>query len=350
MKTMPMFAVAAFAALAAGCCSTSDVSKHEPVKVILDTDMISDYDDMGALACLHALADAGECEILATVSCTRKNGSVAAVEICNAYYGRPDIPVGCSKIDSAVSGRDKWGHKKFLALQQTYPGKFKYADSDEAPDAVDVYRRILASQPDGSVVICSLGFLSNMRALLESKGDAHSPLDGKALVAKKVKKWVAMACFYPEGHEYNSDGDPVSSKIALRDWPTPIVITDFQYGRHLYAGRAIVESDYEGNPVKDVFKADLAPREKISPRSWDQLAGHPSWDESAVLIAVRGEESYFAIENGFYEMKDDKGHDIWRYDPTSPSCRVLQKTPRVEVGKIIDELMLRKPKTPWGVR
>ena len=49
-------------------------------------------------------------------------------------------------------------------------------------------------------------------------------------------------------------------------------------------------------------------------------------------------------------MKDDKGHDIWRYDPTSPSCRVLQKTPRTEVGKIIDELMLRKPKTPWGKR
>ena len=49
-------------------------------------------------------------------------------------------------------------------------------------------------------------------------------------------------------------------------------------------------------------------------------------------------------------MKDDKGLDIWRYDPTSPSCRVLQKTPRTEVGKIIDELMMRKPKTPWGVQ
>ena len=149
MKTVGIFAMAALA-LAAGCCSTRDFAKHEPVKVILDTDMISDYDDMGALACLHALADADECEILATVSCTRKNGSVAAVEICNAYYGRPDIPVGCSKLDSAMSGRDKWGHRKFLDLQKKYPGWFKYADSDEAPDAVDVYRRVLASQPDGS--------------------------------------------------------------------------------------------------------------------------------------------------------------------------------------------------------
>ena len=186
MRTKPILAILA-AALAAGCCLTRAVSGREPVKIILDTDMIADYDDMGALACLHALADAGECEILATVSCTRRNGSVAAVEICNAYYGRPDIPVGCSKIDSAVGGRDKWGHAKFLDLQKNYPGRFRYADSDDAPDAVDVYRRVLAAQEDASVVVCSLGFLSNLRALLESKGDAHSPLDGRALVAQKVK-------------------------------------------------------------------------------------------------------------------------------------------------------------------
>ena len=41
------------------------VAAAEPVKVIFDTDMITDFDDVGALACLHALADAGECEDLA---------------------------------------------------------------------------------------------------------------------------------------------------------------------------------------------------------------------------------------------------------------------------------------------
>ena len=69
----------------------------EPVKVIFDTDMYTDFDDAGALACLHAMADAGECEILATLSCTRDCKSVAMCEIINAYYGRPDIPVGCVK-------------------------------------------------------------------------------------------------------------------------------------------------------------------------------------------------------------------------------------------------------------
>ena len=72
-------------------------SSAEPVKVIFDTDMITDFDDVGALACLHALADAGECEILATISSTRGNASVGAVEVINHYYGRPDIPVGAPK-------------------------------------------------------------------------------------------------------------------------------------------------------------------------------------------------------------------------------------------------------------
>ena len=37
-------------------------------KIIFDTDMVEDYDDVGAMACLHALADEGNCEILAMAS------------------------------------------------------------------------------------------------------------------------------------------------------------------------------------------------------------------------------------------------------------------------------------------
>src|SRR2546426_660484 len=43
----------------------------EPVKVIFDTDMDSDCDDVLALAILHVLADRGEAEILATVVSTK---------------------------------------------------------------------------------------------------------------------------------------------------------------------------------------------------------------------------------------------------------------------------------------
>ncbi|HEY2945260.1 MAG TPA: hypothetical protein VGN09_22695, partial [Vicinamibacteria bacterium] len=38
---------------------------REPVDVVFDTDMALDVDDVGALALLHALANRGECRILA---------------------------------------------------------------------------------------------------------------------------------------------------------------------------------------------------------------------------------------------------------------------------------------------
>ena len=68
-----------------------------PEKIVFDTDMYTDFDDVGALATLHALADAGECEILGTIASTRGAPSVGMVEIINAYYGRPNIPVGVNR-------------------------------------------------------------------------------------------------------------------------------------------------------------------------------------------------------------------------------------------------------------
>ena len=339
-----------------------------PVKVIFDTDMITDFDDVGALACLHALADAGECEILATVSCTRGNASVGAIEIINRYYGRPGIPVGCAKETGVVGayagakekvdpksplgekrGNDG-GHDKYRKLLLDYPGWFEYADSDDAPDANEVYRRVLAAQPDGSVVICSVGFLTNLRRLLETKPDAISPLDGKALVAKKVKRWVAMACKYPAGKEYNSKWDPESSRIALENWPTPVVFTDFEYGKDCFAGRAVAESGVKGSPVADVFAGNIPSREEIGkdPAHWLRKAfgmgGRAAWDETAVLIAVRGTDGYFNVERGTYRMTGDDGSDEWAPDAENgPHLRVTEKLAKAEVARIIDELMLRPP-------
>ena len=50
----------------------------QPVPVIFDTDMGPDYDDVGAIAMLHAMADNGECTILATIA-SNKHPYVAGV-------------------------------------------------------------------------------------------------------------------------------------------------------------------------------------------------------------------------------------------------------------------------------
>ena len=321
---------------------TAVALRAEPVKVIFDTDMYTDFDDAGALACLHALADAGECEILATIANTRESKSVAMCEIINAYYGRPDIPVGCVK--GIGMGNDRAGEheRRYGATVKKYAKWVKHLNSDDAPDAAEVYRKVHSAQPDKSVVICSVGFLSNLRKLVETDRD---------LVARKVRIWVAMACFYPKGCEYNSMKDWESSKIALEKWPTPVVFTDFQYGMDCFAGRAIAESGVSDSPVADVFRGNIPMRTEIAKdagkhlRSCNGMGGRAAWDETAVLIAVRGTERYFNVHRGAFRMIGDEGENEWVPDEENgPHMRVTEKMNKIEVGRIIDELICRGPK------
>src|SRR5436305_2897821 len=65
--------------------------------VIFDTDMGPDYDDVGAIALLHAYADSGYIKILATVASTRYKGVAGVINVFNTYYGRPELPIGIPK-------------------------------------------------------------------------------------------------------------------------------------------------------------------------------------------------------------------------------------------------------------
>ena len=326
---------ATLAAIAANCFAA------EVPRVIFDTDMYTDYDDVGALAILHTLADAGECEIIAVGSNTwgEGNKSVAVCEIINAYYGRPDIPVGCAR----SGGRQGPGDAGY-GLPEQYPNLVRHAVSTNAPPAVDVYRAALAAAPDRSVVLCSVGFLNNVADLLRAD---------RALVARKVARWVCMACDYPKGKEYNSKHDPAASAYAFANWPTnvPITFVDFPIGRHCYAGRAVAELPDTANPIRDAFRNRLTPRHKVVPgESWDQMAGHPSWDEIAALVAVRGLEPYFGLQRGAHRMVGTDGENVWTDDLQSPHGRVTFKSSPDAVGRALDELMCRPPARPWGRR
>src|SRR6185503_20471750 len=71
--------------------------KNTPISVIFDSDMGPDYDDVGAIAMLHAYADSGYIKILATIASTKYEGVVAVFNVFNTYFNRPDVLIGVPK-------------------------------------------------------------------------------------------------------------------------------------------------------------------------------------------------------------------------------------------------------------
>merc|ERR1712142_151810 len=83
-----------------------------PVKLIIDTDMDFDVDDVGAVCAAHAMADKGWVDILAIVHDAGIPEGIGAVSVLNHYYGRDDIILGAYKGEYGKDNNGNWvrGH------------------------------------------------------------------------------------------------------------------------------------------------------------------------------------------------------------------------------------------------
>ena len=71
-----------------------------------------------------------------------------------------------------------------------------------------------------------------------------------------------------------------------------------------------------------------------------------AWDETAVLAAVRGEDSCFNVHRGTYKMVGTDGENVWIPDEANgPHIRITEKMSKIDVAQVIDELVCRKPAT-----
>ncbi len=304
----------------------------QPVNLILDTDLGPDYDDVGAMAVLHALADSGYVNILATLSSNHDESVIPCIDVLNTYFNRPDIPLGAPKSEGGVTMTSGHKIKWTEVLPVKYPHKTK--KTSDAPDAIEVYRKILSSQPDNSVVICTIGFFTNLKDLLLSVGDEYSPLPGKKLVAKKVKHLVSMAGLFPQGREFNVFCDTPASKVVAEQWPTEIVFSGFEIGNAILTGKKLVASDIADSPVKDAYVQCFAEGDPD---------GRQSWDHTAVLVAVKGYEPYYNVERGTFNVVDDEGTNSWTPDAAGKHLRLIEKLSPAQMTGLIDNYMMYQP-------
>jgi inosine-uridine nucleoside N-ribohydrolase len=330
----------------------STAAAPAPVDVVFDTDMALDVDDVGALALLHALADAGEARLLAigvSESARHENGvwAAAAADAIDTYFGRPDIPIGAYQgphQQTADTGR--YAEK----VARAFPHDLQSGAA--APDAHKLYRRVLAGAPDGGVTMVSVGFLTNLDLLLRSGPDELSPLDGAALVRRKVARWVCMGGRFPtsgEQGEFNLATYPEATAYVLAHWPTPSVFSGFEIGVRVKTGARLVrEHPPATSPVSRAYLEYTGGQDR------------ESWDQTAALYAVRGlghgGQAYYTIV--------DRGHlrfdltaalparprapsfsrNSWAADPDTDQAYLVLATEPETLGRVIEDLMMHRPR------
>ncbi len=315
-----------------------------PVKIIFDTDIGNDVDDVLALSMLHALQTRADCELLAVTITKPDELAGPFVDAIDTFYGRPAIPIGFTR--SGLTNEPS----KFLPLAEAKDaGKPRYphrlARSSDAPAATVLLRRILSREPDQSVVVVQVGYFSNLAALLDTPGDENSPLAGRDLAARKIKLLSVMAgAFQAIGQnrhylEFNVVQDlPAAIKVA-RLWPTPVVWSGFEIGIAVPFPAVSIERDFRyvnHHPAAEAYCLYNPPPHE-----------RPTWDLTAVLYAAFPDRKYFDLSQpGKVEIERD---GFTRFTP-APQGRdrflLLNETQRPRVKEALVQLASQPPNHP----
>ena len=108
----------------------------DPTRLIIDTDMSTDVDDVAAVCIANVLSNRGETELLAVLHNTGLFEGVGAVSVINHYYGHDNVPIGAFKGKFGATLKGKYVEK----IVQNFESPIK--NYSMVPAAVDVYRQV----------------------------------------------------------------------------------------------------------------------------------------------------------------------------------------------------------------
>lgn len=345
-------AMALFIPLAAGTAP--------PTGLIVDTDIgggaCMDVDDVAAVCAANAIADSGRAELLAIVQNTQPPACTGVISALLHHYGRDDLPIGAYKGD----GLDHSGQLSYVAdLANNFPAPIK--NSSQVPDAVDVYRSVLAAAPDRSVAISSIGLMTNLETLLRSGPDQHSQLSGSELVAKKVKVLAAMAGAYPNLRapgvmkECNMCGcyngaDAKSSATAggasafvYSNMPASVklIFSGLEVGVNVRSGAVLETCAPASSPCRQAFMD----YKRDNSGGWAPK-GRCSWDPLTTLVAALGVSDDLGVAEctncSGYNHVDPDGSNHWVPGAATNQSYLVLNDADV-AGQAIDALLCQPP-------
>lgn len=293
-----------------------EVKREEIPLIILDTDMGSDCDDVGALAILHQYVKQGKARLL---GCIYSSGKVpfgaGVIDAINTYYGKPDLLIGAEYDESFGDPVDKMDAGK-LARDTAGFGHDIIFNRD-VPEQTVLNRQLLAAQQDHSVTYVTIGHTKALYELLRSKPDRVSQLSGMELVRRKVKKWVALGGLNAQrSDEYGSkdwnffrNNTETYTDYLLENFPRPAYLINA--GSKVLTGQSLAQTPV-GSIVRTAYRDWLWKVEKKGLND-----GRPSWDLAAVYFAVEGPGAFlempeegvlqFDVQTGSRWVKKEEG-------------------------------------------
>ena len=292
------------------------------VKIILDTDLGCDCDDVGAAAVLCSLAKAGEAEIVCAASCISNPWGARMLSYELASLGFPDVPVGALAEKDFMA--DDWCGRYARVYGENY-----HIPQPEFEDAVRVMRRALAENNGGrDITLAAIGPLRNIANLLRSEGDDISPKSGRELIAENVCEFVTMlgSVSRTDYCEWNVKCDIPSARYVISEMPVPTVFSPFELGDHIVTGNLLPTLPV-GHVVREAYY--IHEEEKKYTRF--------SWDPITVLCAVRKQNPLYERRPLHVSIKEDGCFDVTTGDDM---FTLVQKVPDEEVVHVIDALMI----------
>ena len=353
------------------CLIIAAFAAAAPTKLIIDTDIggggCNDVDDVVAVCIAHALMDNGEADLIAVVQNTAPLTCAGAISVLNHFYGRDSVPIGAYNISTPGADLMQQQPLSYVpSIVDTFDSPIKNSTDAFVSDAVATYRAALASSPDRSVAISSIGIHTNLAALLKSTGDRYSPLSGVDLVAKKTFLLAVMGGTYPlGGGECNLEGGgdqgfglhnhevaSAASSYVAAHWPSEssIIWSGSEVG-------VLVQSGGKGFQSRCPSVAD--PRTNPCAAAIIAYEGGPnksrfSWDPLTTLVAVRsiaGVPSVAACTecNGVNVIDATTGHNRWQRQKKPAGSANSNQTYLVlrdgkAAGDALDELLCQRAK------
>ena len=305
--------------------SSVDTTVTASIPVIYETDMTLDVDDVGALAVLHGLQKEGKVNLLGVCYNEVHPLGASVIDAINTYYNRGTIPIGIyGNYNGEFNDADP---SDYFSQERSF-------DVDNMPhdpfdnmvgNAVEVYKHLLKTQADDSVVIISVGFLNNLNDLLKDP-------KGYALVEKKVKKLVVMGELQDDDFNFTRHDLVDQTQYVIENWPGTLVVTDV--GSAMITGETLTATTPVSNPVRRAYELE-----------WEQgpNVGRSSWDQVSVLYAVYGTKYYEEEWDGSGRLRDDEGKPKFTWSLKKGHRGYAAPKTDAQVEREIERLMTLAP-------